>query len=81
MTGIIKVDTIQNNGGTTGLTIDSTGRVKKPNGIFVMYSLHGAMHKTALTLTLRFLLISDLTKSKSTKVQRTLKVTAGLPPR
>lgn len=27
MTGIIKVDTIQNNAGTTGLTIDSSGRV------------------------------------------------------
>ena len=27
MTGIIKVDTIQSNGGTTGLTIDSSGRV------------------------------------------------------
>ena len=27
MTGIIKVDTIQNNGGTTALTIDSSGRV------------------------------------------------------
>mgnify|MGYP003133771407 CR=1 FL=1 len=31
MTGIIKVDTIQNNGGTTGLTIDSSGRVSMPN--------------------------------------------------
>ena len=30
MTGIIKVDTIQNNGGTTGLTIDSGGRVLMP---------------------------------------------------
>ena len=30
MTGIIKVDTIQNNGGTTGLTIDSSGRVVLP---------------------------------------------------
>lgn len=30
MTGIIKVDTIQNNGGTTGLTIDSSGRVQLP---------------------------------------------------
>ena len=30
MTGIIKVDTIQNNGGTTGLTIDSSGRVLSP---------------------------------------------------
>ena len=30
MTGIIKVDTIQNNGGTTGLTIDSSGRVFTP---------------------------------------------------
>ena len=27
MTGIIKVDTIQNNGGTTGLTIDSAGYI------------------------------------------------------
>ena len=27
MTGIIKVDTIQNNGGTTAMTIDSSGRV------------------------------------------------------
>ena len=27
MTGIIKVDTIQNNGGTTGLTIDSNGYI------------------------------------------------------
>ena len=30
MTGIIKVDTIQNNGGTTGLTIDSNGVVTRP---------------------------------------------------
>ena len=30
MTGIIKVDTIQNNGGTTGLTIDSNGVVTQP---------------------------------------------------
>lgn len=30
MTGIIKVDTIQNNGGTTGLSIDSGGRVTMP---------------------------------------------------
>ena len=30
MTGIIKVDTIQNNGGTTGLTIDSSGNVTAP---------------------------------------------------
>ena len=30
MTGIIKVDTIQNNAGTTGLTIDSSGRVLTP---------------------------------------------------
>ena len=30
MTGILKVDTIQSSGGTTGLTIDSSGRVQKP---------------------------------------------------
>ena len=39
MTGIIKVDTIQNNGGTTGLTIDSTGRVLQPNGVFAYVNL------------------------------------------
>jgi hypothetical protein len=31
MTSIIKVDEIQNTGGTTGLTIDSSGRVLNPN--------------------------------------------------
>lgn len=30
MTGILKVDTIQSGGGTTGLTIDSSGRLLKP---------------------------------------------------
>ena len=39
MTGVIKVDTIQSNGGTTGLTIDSTGRVLQPNGVFVYAQL------------------------------------------
>ena len=33
MTGIIKVDTIQNNGGTTGLTIDSSGNVHTPGSV------------------------------------------------
>lgn len=31
MSSILKVDTIQNTGGTTGLTIDSSGRVLKSN--------------------------------------------------
>ena len=31
MTGIIKVDTIQNNGGTTGLTLNSSGYMTTPN--------------------------------------------------
>lgn len=31
MTGIIKVDTIQNNGGTTTISADSAGRVTTPN--------------------------------------------------
>jgi len=30
MSSILKVDTIQNTGGTTGLTIDNSGRVAKP---------------------------------------------------
>lgn len=39
MTGIIKVDTIQNNGGTTAMTIDSSGKVKTPSdnkGLFMV---------------------------------------------
>ena len=31
MSSILKVDTIQNTGGTTGLTIDSSGRIGMPN--------------------------------------------------
>ena len=30
MSSILKVDTIQNTGGTTGLTVDSSGRILKP---------------------------------------------------
>ena len=33
MTSILKVDTIQNTSGTTGLTIDSSGRVLNPNTV------------------------------------------------
>ena len=33
MSSILKVDTIQNTGGTTGLTIDSGGIVSKPNAV------------------------------------------------
>ena len=33
MSSILKVDTIQNTGGTTGLTIDSSGRLGVPNPI------------------------------------------------
>ena len=33
MSSILKVDTIQNTGGTTGLTIDSSGRVLNPNAV------------------------------------------------
>ena len=47
MTGIIKVDTIQNNGGTTGLTIDSSGRVTL--GVPVYVKCTGAA--TTLTST------------------------------
>jgi len=39
MTGIIKVDTIQNNGGTTGLTIDSNGVVTQKNRPFFHVTL------------------------------------------
>ena len=33
MSSILKVDTIQNTGGTTGLTVDSGGRVLNPNAV------------------------------------------------
>jgi len=38
MSSILKVDTIQNTGGTTGLTIDNSGRMKLPNQI--VFSAH-----------------------------------------
>ena len=39
MTGIIKVDTIQNNGGTTGLTIDSSEDVCIDTASLACYGL------------------------------------------
>lgn len=39
MTSILKVDNIQNASGTSALTIDSSGRVKQPNGVFVYAQL------------------------------------------
>ena len=38
MSSVLKVDTIQNSSGTTGLTIDSSGRMKLPNQI--VFSAH-----------------------------------------
>jgi hypothetical protein len=40
MTSILKVDTIQDSGGTTGLTIDSTGRVLMPQ--VPMFQIHSS---------------------------------------
>ena len=40
MTGIIKVDTIQNNGGTTGLTINSSGVIKPSHSGAVIAMRH-----------------------------------------
>ena len=50
MTGIIKVDTIQNNGGTTGLTIDSSGNVTASGIIYpkgLSYWPSCSYHKTS----------------------------------
>ena len=44
MTGIIKVDTIQNNGGTTALSMDSTGRVLTPAR--PVFEVHTSAHTT-----------------------------------
>ena len=38
MSSVLKVDTIQNTGGTNGLTIDSSGRIAMPNQI--VFSAH-----------------------------------------
>ncbi len=47
MTGILKVDTIQSSGGTTGLTIDSSGRVDMANTImYDVYRLTGDVSAT-----------------------------------
>ena len=50
MTGIIKVDTIQNNGGTTGLTIDSNGNTSLNNPYGFIY-LSSGITLTNNTLT------------------------------
>ena len=52
MTGIIKVDTIQNNGGTTAMTIDSSGFVKTTQCHF-----HGRLASN-----------QDITRATNTKV-------------
>ena len=46
MTGIIKVDTIQNNGGTTGLTIDSSGHTKLPNTTRSVFKAYKSSNST-----------------------------------
>lgn len=39
MASIIGVETLQHTNGTTGLTIDSSGRVNQPNGVFTYVQL------------------------------------------
>ena len=51
MTGIIKVDTIQNNGGTTGLTIDSGGDVTVSEMSCDQWRLTANFSSTNATLT------------------------------
>ena len=52
MSSILKVDTIQNTGGTTGLTIDSAGRLLKPNLPFGQASLGGSTISSGSKITL-----------------------------
>ena len=48
MTSVLKVDTIQSSGGTTGLTIDSTGRVLTPaRPAFRVYKMSGSGGQSA----------------------------------
>ena len=55
MTGILKVDTIQNNGGTTGLTIDSSGLIATPARPAFLYRTGTQQNITANTwLTVNF---------------------------
>jgi len=52
MSSILKVDTIQNTGGTTGLTIDSAGRMLKPVIPFGQAGMAGGAISAGNKLTL-----------------------------
>ena len=47
MTGIIKVDTIQNNGGTTAMTLDSSGRIRTAERPFIRLKGNSAAEVTS----------------------------------
>ena len=46
MTSVLKVDTIQSSGGTTGLTIDSNGRPLIPNGKVPCFHVYRSNNQT-----------------------------------
>ena len=52
MSSILKVDTIQNTGGTTGLTIDSAGRLLKPGLPFGQATCGGSAISSGAKITL-----------------------------
>ena len=51
MTGILKVDTIQSSGGTTGLTIGSNGLIKPKNIAFQVQAIDTDQSVSAATVT------------------------------
>ena len=54
MSSILKVDTIQNTGGTTGLTIDSSGRILKTAGPYFCAYENSTGQTTAATYTVPY---------------------------
>ena len=58
MSSILKVDTIQNTGGTTGLSIDSSGRVLNPNAIGWLVSKNAIQTASAANETMTWQVVS-----------------------
>ena len=80
MTGIIKVDTIQNNGGTTGLTIESDGTIKVPQlpAFFVRDNTDSALTFTTQTTWLWDEVVLDTRSGYSTSTGRYTVPVAGV---
>ena len=78
MSSILKVDTIQNTGGTTGLTIDSSGAILKPVLPYGQASKGGSPQTPTNKITIRNNVISGGGLTVDTTNDRMIVPIAGL---